>query len=126
MPQRRKRVVDPFDVDWVVTDPLGREVTMLKSIEEMRADKHAEPPELLETDEVRMVIEEPTRIDESVSHATRNVYYRHETEMEYPYSRAIVDFGGDQNSGYVISWSRYKAPVSSYGVIWNGEGNDRL
>lgn len=118
--------VDPFDVDWTVTDPLGRDVTMLKSIEHMRAEKHDVPPEFLATDDVRVVIEEPTRIDASVSHATRNVYYRHEAEMEYPYSRAVVDFRDDPGSGYVISWSRYETPVSSYGVIWNGEGNDRV
>lgn len=118
--------VDPFDIDWKVTDPLGRDVTMLKSIEKMRADKHALPPEFLATDDVRVVIENPTRIDESVSYATRNVYYRREPEMDYPFSRAVVDFRDDPDRGYVISWSRYETPVSSCGVIWNGEGNDRV
>lgn len=112
--------VDPFDVEWSVTDPLDREVTMLKSIAERRErlGKHAEPPEFISTDDVREVIEEPDRIDESTTHAFRDIYYRTETDEEYPYSRAVVDFKGDPEKGIVVSWSRYETPVSSYGVIW--------
>lgn len=116
---KRPRQVDPFDVEWTTTDPIGREVTMLKSIVRARADKHAVPPEFLAVRDVRVVVEEPTRIDESASHACRNIYYRQESDEEYPYARAVVDFKSDPNQGYVISWSRYETPVSSYGVIWS-------
>lgn len=69
MAARPKRVIDPFDIRWTVTDPLEREV-----------------------------------------------YYRRETDEEYPYSRAVVDFRDSATRGMVISWSRYETPVASYGV----------
>lgn len=117
---RRPRGIDPFDVEWSETDPLDREVTMLKSIVEMRErlGKHADPPEFLSTDGVREVVSNPDRIDESVSSAHRDVYYRMDSEEEYPYSRAVVDFRDDPQRGVVVSWSRYETPASSYGVKW--------
>ena len=43
---RRPREIGPFDVEWSETDPLDREVTMLKSIVDMRErmGKHPDPP----------------------------------------------------------------------------------
>ncbi|GEM_PF-3033507 len=112
--------IDPFDVAWSTTDPLGREVTMLKSVARAREalGKHLVPPEFLSTDDVKIVIEDPMRIDESVSSSTREIYYREEPEEEYRYSRAVVDFKNGSEHGLVISWSRYQKTVSSYGVIW--------
>ena len=117
---RRPREIDPFDVEWSETDPLDREVTMLKSIVDMRErmGKHPDPPEFLSSDGVREVVSDPDRIDESVSSAFRDVYYRTELEEEYPHARAVVDFRDDPQRGVVVSWSRYETPVSSYGVKW--------
>ena len=119
----RRETVDPFDVEWSTTDPRGRKVTMLKSVAEARESigKHQVPPEFLSTDDVRVVIEDPNRIDESAQIAFRDIYYREEPEEEYRYSRAVVDFRKDPNHGTVISWSRYQSPVSSYGVVWKRE-----
>lgn len=68
-PIRRKlrSHVDPFDIDWTEIDPLGREVMMLKPIEQARESmgKHPIPPEFLSTQDVRIVISDPDRIDES-------------------------------------------------------------
>lgn len=113
--------IDPFDIDWAVTDPRGKEVVMLKSVERARElmGKHASPPEFLSTDDVKTVVEDPDRIDESVSHTDRDIYYRVEGEEEYPYSRAVVDYCDNADRGIVVSWSRYETPVSSYGVIWS-------
>lgn len=116
MAARPKRVIDPFDIRWTVTDPLEREVSMLRSVERAREGKHPEPPEFLSSDDVKVVVEDPDRIDESVSSEYRDVYYRRETDEEYPYSRAVVDFRDSATRGMVISWSRYETPVASYGV----------
>ncbi|NJE80694.1 hypothetical protein E0L17_05055 [Olsenella sp. SW781] len=117
---RTSREIDPFDVEWSETDPLDREVTMLKSIVELRErqGKHPDPPEFISTSEVRTVVSDPDRIDESATHEFREVYYRNESEEDYPYSRAVVDFRDNPQRGIVVSWSRYEAPVSSYGVKW--------
>lgn len=126
MTPRRKSVgwnVDPFDIAWSTTDPLGREVTMLKSVAKARESigKHLVPTEFLSTEDVKVVIEDPMRIDESVRSSAREIYYREEAEEEYRFSRAVVDFRQDSKHGLVISWSRYQRPVSSYGVIWHKE-----
>lgn len=112
--------IDPFDVEWIESDPLDRDVIMLRSVHEAREGlgKHAGPPEYLSTDDVRVVVSDPDRIDESVRSESRNIYYKSDTEQEYPYSRAVVDFRGDSRRGVVISWSRYLHPVASYGVLW--------
>ena len=118
--------MDPFDVEWSTTDPLGREVTMFKSVARVRETlgKHVMPPEFLSTDDVKVVIEDPMRIDESASSGTREIYYREEPEEEYRFSRAVVDFKNGPRHGLVVSWSRYQRPVSSYGVVWK-KGGDR-
>lgn len=115
--------IDPFDIDWTETDPLGREVMMLKPIEAAREmmGKHPVPPEFLSTQEVRVVISDPDRIDESAQKADRDIYYKIEAEEDYQYSRAIVDFHDDPHKGTVISWSRYEKPVASYGVKYQKE-----
>lgn len=115
--------VDPFDIDWTEIDPLGREVMMLKPIEQARESmgKHPVPPEFLSTQDVRVVISDPDRIDESAQKADRDIYYKIEEQEDYQYSRAIVDFSGDPHKGTVISWSRYEKPVSSYGIKYQKE-----
>lgn len=115
--------VDPFDIDWTETDPLGREVTMLKPIEEAREmmGKHPVPPEFLSTQDVRVVISDPDRIDESARKANREIYYKIEELEDYKYSRAIVVFQDDPHKGTVISWSRYEKPVASYGIKYQKE-----
>lgn len=115
--------VDPFDIDWTEIDPLGREVMMLKPIEQARESmgKHPVPPEFLSTQDVRVVIPDPDRIDESVQRADRDIYYKIEEQEDYQYSRAIVDFRDDPHKGTVISWSRYEKPVSSYGIKYQKE-----
>lgn len=113
---------DPFDIHWAASDPLGREVVMLHSVERARAGKHSLPPEHLAAENVREVVEDPDRIDESVSSAARDVYYRRETDEEYPYARAVVDFRRGDEPGVVISWSRYETPVASYGIKYRRDG----
>lgn len=115
--------VDPFDIDWTETDPLGREVMMLKPIEEAREKmgKHPVPPEFLSTQDVRVVISDPDRNDESVQKADRDIFYKIEEEEDHQYSRAIVDFRDDPHKGIIISWSRYKMPVASYGIKYQKE-----
>lgn len=115
--------VDPFDIDWTETDPLGREVMMLKPIEEAREKmgKHPVPPEFLSTQDVRVVISDPDRIDESVQKADCDIFYKIEEEEDHQYSRAIVDFRDDPHEGIIISWSRYKMPVASYGIKYQKE-----
>lgn len=115
--------VDPFDIDWTETDPFGRDVMMLKSIAAAREvmGKHPVPPEFLSTQDVRVVISDPDRIDESVQKADRDIFYKIEEEENNPYSRVIVDFRDDPNKGIIISWSRYKIPVASYGIKYQKE-----
>lgn len=115
--------VDPFDIDWTEIDPLGREVMMLKPVEQARESmgKHPVPPEFLSTQDVRVVISDPDRIDESAQRADRDIYYKIEEQEDYQYSRAIVAFRDDPHKGTVISWSRYEKPVSSYGIKYQKE-----
>ena len=124
-PIRRKlrSHVDPFDIDWTEMDPLGREVMMLKPIERARElmGKHSVPPEFLSTQDVRVIISDPDRIDESAQKADCDIFYKIEEQEDYQYSRAIVDFRDDPLKGTVISWSRYEKPVSSYGIKYQKE-----
>ena len=115
--------IDPFDIEWKEEDPLGREITMLKSIAEARSGKHTEPPEFLGTDDVRAVVSEPDRIDRSISKSSREIYYRVDKDADCHYSRAVVDFEKSDKSGIVVSWSRYRQPVSSSGVVYRKEGS---
>lgn len=114
---------DPFDIDWTETDPFGRDVMMLKSIAAAREKmgKHPVPPEFLSTQDVRVVISDPDRIDESAQKADRDIFYKIEEEEDHQYSRAIVDFRDDPHKGIVISWSRYKMPAASYGIKYQKE-----
>lgn len=111
--------IDPFDVAWTVTDPIGRDVFMLKSIAKMRevAGKHSSDIERLDVSGVRKVVEEPDEIAISSSIPTRDIYYRKEDDREHPYARAVVDFS-DGERGIVISYSRYKHQVKSSGTRW--------
>ena len=124
-PIRRKlrSHVDPFDIDWTEMDPLGREVMMLKPIERARESmgKHSVPPEFLSTQDVRVIISDPDRIDESAQKADCDILYKIDEQEDYQYSRAIVDFRDDPLKGTVISWSRYEKPVSSYGIKYQKE-----
>lgn len=111
-------MVDPFDIKWTESDPIGRDAVMLKSIIDAResAGKHDSDIERLSPDEVREVISDPDRIDYSAKSQTRDVYYKVDSTKEHPFSRAVVDFRNER--GIVISWSRYKKTVSSFGVKW--------
>ena len=116
--------VDPFDTMWVESDPLGRDVVMSRQVVKAReaAGKHPFPPEHLETEEVRRVVTEPDFIEESISNAERNVYYKVSETEENPFARVVVDFGNCENRGIAISWSRYKHTAQSYSRIWTKEG----
>lgn len=115
--------IDPFDVMWNTTDPLNREVVMLKSVARHRDSlgKHSMPPEHLSVMDAKSVVNDPDRIDESVSYGSRNIYYQVDNAEENPCARVVVDFKGDVKKGTVVSWSRYKKPVASYGVVWSKE-----
>ncbi|MDK7723942.1 hypothetical protein QP551_04420 [Slackia exigua] len=113
--------MNPYDIEWTVTDPLDRRISMYKSIVDIRQGKHSVPPEYLPTDEVKELIADPDRIDESSSHSTRDIYYKEDTEKEFPYARAVVDFEDAEDDGCIISWSRYKHPVSSYRIKYRKE-----
>lgn len=115
--------VDPFDIQWIESDPLDRDVAMLQSVIDARefAGKHASSEEFLSPDDVRSLIASPDRIDESVSDANRDLFYKGQAEYTNPYARAVVDYSTCDDYGIVISWSRYKQPVSSYGVKWKKE-----
>ena len=110
--------IDPFDIEWVETDPLDREVLMLKSVKQARefAGKHSSTEEFLSTDDVRQVVSNPDRIDFSSSNPDRDLYYEVKTEYTNQYARVVVDFRGDPSKGVAISWSRYEHPVSSHGI----------
>lgn len=110
--------IDPFDIIWVDTDPLGREVVLLHSVVDKRKNAHPSAEEHLPIEKIRDIVTDPDRIDISSSIPTRDVYYKREPEYPYPYARAVVDFRHDENKGHPISWSRYEYPVSSSGVRW--------
>lgn len=80
--------------------------------------QHSSTDERLSIDDVRNLIRDPDRIDKSSSIANRDVFYKREMEYTNPYARAVVDFSDYDDYGIVVSWSRYKQPVSSYGVKW--------
>lgn len=114
--------IDPFDIDWKVNDPLDREIVMLKSVKNARASKHAEPPEYLSTEDVKSLVSDPDRIDESSHMINRSMYYCFDDSMDHRCARAVVDFSESPARGVVVSWSRYKNAVSSSGVIyWKDE-----
>ncbi len=62
---------------------------MLKPIEQARESmgKYSVPPEFLSTQDVRVVISDPDRIDESAQKADRDIYYQIEEQEAYQYSR---------------------------------------
>ena len=49
--------------------------------------KYSVPPEFLSTQDVRVVISDPDRIDESAQKADRDIYYQIEEQEAYQYSR---------------------------------------
>lgn len=116
-------MVDPFDIEWVESDPLDRNVVMLKSLIAAResAGKHT-GQEYLSPEEVRDLIRDPDRIDESAQRISSDVYYQRDSSYTNPYARAVVRFNDEEN-GIVVSWSRYKKPVSSYGVKYKKPGS---
>lgn len=111
--------VDPFDIDWIESDPNGRDVLMLKSIAAARefVGKHQDG-EYLSTMEARCVIRDPDFIEKSVSRPDRHNYYLVDESRTNPYARVTVACYDDENSGIAISWSRYKKPVSAAGRIY--------
>lgn len=116
--------IDPFDIEWVESDPLERDVVMLKSIKQARefAGKHSTTEEFLSTEEVRRVVSDPDRIDMSSSDPDRDLYYEEKSEYTNPYAKVVVDFSMSPEKGVAVSWSRYDHPVSSHGVrYWKGE-----
>ena len=108
--------MNPYDIEWTATDPLDRRISMYKSIVDIRQGKHSAPPEYLSIDEARAIVTDPDRIDESSSHPKRDIYYKFNSAMEFPHARVVADFSGAEDDGIIISWSRYKQPVSSHGV----------
>lgn len=115
-------ISDPFDLQWTAEDPKGREVVMLRSIIEARrkAGKHPGPPDHLDPDEARKVIEEPTRIDETSRSKTSSTfnYYKISEDEPNPYARVTVRFKAGDNRGLAISWSRYNRPASLLDIDW--------
>lgn len=111
---------DPFDIEWRVTDPVGHDVVLLKSTVRARemAGKHPGPPERLEPDDAKTVVQEPTRIDVTVRTPKTRNYYKRFDEETYPYARVTVVFDESDDCGKVISWSRYEKTVSMCEVEW--------
>lgn len=109
---------------WVEPDPLGRDVYMSRQVVKAReaAGKHPYPPEHLAVEEVRDIVADPDFINRSTSHELREVYYKVVETEENSYARLVVDFGNCENRGIAISWSRYKHPVQSGGLVWSKEG----
>lgn len=112
---------DPYDIEWTATDPLERRISMYKSVIELREGKHDRPPEYLPIEEVRDIVSNPDRIDISAQKDSRDIYYQYCSDEEYPYARAVVDFSKSKDDGDVVSWSRYRQPVSSHGIRYPKE-----
>lgn len=116
--------IDPFDIEWVVEDPLSRDVIMSKSIIKAResAGKHPFPPEHLDVFDVKEVVSDPDFIEPSISKPKRDVYYKVISSEPHPFSRVVVDFSKDAERGIAISWSRYKHTAQSTGRKWEKDG----
>lgn len=116
--------VDPFDIEWIVEDPLERDVVMSKSIIAAReaAGKHPCPPEHLDVSDARDVVSDPDFIEPSISIPDRDVYYKVSSSDLHPFARVVVDFSKNAKRGVAISWSRYKHTAQSTGRKWEREG----
>lgn len=120
---------DPFDIEWIQDDPLGRDVCMLKSVINAREGqgKH-NGDEYLSVSEVKDLVADPARIDltqQSPRHT--EIYYGSAENKPYQYGRVVVKFEG--NAGTAISWSRYKKHVSFVDVVYekgSGIGNENV
>ena len=111
--------VDPFDIEWIQDDPLGRDVMLRKSTVSVREAiaKHR-GDEYLHSGKIRDIIEDPARIDLTETNPRHTEIYYTDTEDEpYPYGRAVVRFDDDDH-GEVISWSRYRQHVSLIDIVY--------
>lgn len=113
---------DPFDIEWRTEDPRGKDIKIRKSRIAAREalEKHV-GDELLSTDAVKILIEDPARIDLTESSPRHvEVYYSDPEDEPLPYARAAVQFDGDE--GEVISWSRYLRHVSYIEIVYEKPG----
>ena len=116
---------DPFDIEWVQPDPLGRDVVLRKSVADARESlsKHV-GGEYLPRSEIRGIIEDPARIDltqRSPKH-TEIFYSDADGAKSHPYGRVVVKFDEDDN-GEAISWSRYEQHVSLVEIVYERSGS---
>ena len=111
---------DPFDIEWIQADPLGRDIVLRKSVADAResVSKHV-GNEFLPRDDIRGIIRDPARIDLTQKSPRHSEIYYSDPDMSktHPYGRVVVRFN-EADKGEAVSWSRYEKHVSLMDIVY--------